>query len=228
MKPLIRRDYTRQEIKRNELANLVWRAVEWAKNNKEAAMGIAFIAFIAILIAVYFYVQYTSLKKTAWERLAVAQSYAYSGQIQPSLEQLKDIAGRFSQAEAGYFAALFQGDIYYRAGKYKEAAESYQQILKSKAPKILLPPALSGLGAGQESQGDYASASETYKKFLDQYPEHYLAPQNQLALARSLELLKSAEAKQAYEKIILLYPETYWAVQARNRLTGSQTAPSKK
>jgi len=214
---------TKQEMKRNELAEWINKAVLWIRTHKEASMGIGFISLVAALLAAYFIVQYTSLKNVSWERLAVAQSQAYAGQAQNSLDQLRELADRFGQTDAAGFGILFRGDIYYKTKTYKEAAKAYQQVLDNKSPKSVVPIAMACLASSLESDGNYPAAMETCRKFLETYGDHYLAPQVHLELARCLEATQNLEAKPTYEKVVFLYPETYWASQAKSRLSELST-----
>lgn len=221
--------WAKEEIHRNELAVLVERAVAWTLAHREAAVGGGVTLLIAGFLGVYAGVRYRDLKNTAWERLAVAQSYAFAGQDKSALEQLKDIQEKYPRARAAAFSTVFQGDIEFQTGKYKEAIADYTRSLDLKDP-TLEPFARSGIAFSHEAAGGFDKAAEAAQQFLAAHAEHFLAPQVHAVLARSLRALgRAEESKATLEKMALLYTETYWAQWAQNELNPPAAAtPAKK
>lgn len=213
------KQWVRQEIKKNEIADFLAKAAAWALANRQRAVGIAGGMLAVVIGGIYIVNQIFQNQDTAWERLAFAQSYAYQGQPAKAIEQLKLLEDQFSQTPASGFGMLFAGDILFRAGQYKEAATTYQRLLDRQSPKQTMPLAMSDLGLSQEAAEDCKSAVETNQRFLDAYADHFLAPQAHASLARCLDLLGLKDKPKAtYERMALLYPDSYWAQWAQTRL----------
>jgi tetratricopeptide (TPR) repeat protein len=212
------KQWVRQELKKNEVALATERAAAWIMNHREAAFGIGLTLLIAFFLGIYSVIRYSELKTTAWERLAVAESYAFAGQSKPALDQLKNIAEQFPRTRAAGFSQLFQADVLYQSGMYKEAIEAYQQTL-DRQDVNLSPFALSGIAFSQEASGQYQASMDTAQRFLATYQDHYLAPQVHAILAQALKSLgREEEAKATLEKIALLYPDTFWSQWAQTNL----------
>lgn len=215
------KQWARQEAKRDELAKAVGTAAFWATENRQKTLAAAGGGLGLLLLGGLILYRIHANRETAWEKLAIAQSAAYQGQLEPAMEQLQAIETRFAQTPASAFGALFTGDVLYRREKYKEAVEVYRRLADRRVPKAAVPFALSGLGLSQEAAGDCNGAMETSQRFLDAHQDHFLAPQVHASLARCLNSLGMREkARTAYERISLLYPESAWAKWAQERLKG--------
>ncbi|MBI3550389.1 MAG: tetratricopeptide repeat protein [Elusimicrobia bacterium] len=193
-------------------------AVSWANANQQKTLGVAGAVVGALALIVFVAYQYNKNRETAWERLAFAQSYFYQGQGDKSIEQLKEIETQFAQTPASGFSTLFAGDVLFRSGKYKEAAQTYQRLIERNRPPAAAPLALSGLAAAQEAAGDCKSSMDSANQFLREHQDHFLAPQVHATLARCQESLGMKDlAKATYERMVVLYPESYWAQWAKSR-----------
>ena len=222
------RHWARKEAQRNEVAVFVEKLLAWSLSHKEAALGIGLCCFVSFLLGLYIIVRYSDTRKKAWEDLAVAENLAYSGQIDNSQKQLQSLAQQFSRSDAAAFGSLFAGDLSYRSGSFTDAAKSYQAVITDNRPQALIPFALASLSAAQETAGNFAEAISTAQRFLQDYPEHVMAPQVHITLARSLLALgRREEAKTVLEKITLLYADTPWAQMASQHLVEFQPAGPK-
>ncbi|MBI4386398.1 MAG: tetratricopeptide repeat protein [Elusimicrobia bacterium] len=216
------KQWVRQEIQKNAIADYTGVALSWVQENREKVLGIGGAVLAAAILGGLFIYRTFQGRTDAWERLAVAQSYAYQGQAGQALEQINALQLQARRTPAAGFGMLFAGDVLYRAGKYREAADTYQKILDEGVPKSLFPFALGNLGLTQEAAGDCRRAAATGQQFLDAYQDHFLAPPVHASLARCIETLGDKEkAKAAYERISLLYPDTPWAQWAQARLKPS-------
>ena len=214
--------WIRQQIRHDDVHDTFDKAVVWVQANRQAAGMAAGAAVLAVLVVSLIFFQRTAARTASWERLGLAQSYAYSGRQDASLEQLKQLAADYPTSDAAGFGELFAGDLLYQGGKFKQATEHYTKLLDRGAPKALQPVALNDLALAQESDGQPQLAVQTAQRFLETYSEHFLAPQIHACLARCLQALGQADqAKAAYQKISLQYPDTSWAAWAQSRLKGS-------
>lgn len=215
------KQWAKEQIHRNELAVGVSKTVSWIESNRTQALAFGGgVLAVTAIVGLFFY-QTTKTRRTAWEKLAMAQSIAYQSP-EKGLEELKTIADIYSQTEAASHALLSAGDLMYKGGRYKEAREYYQRIIDQPSARQLLPLAMSNLGLAYEGEKDFKKAVEANQRFLDAHQDHFLAPQVHGSLARSLEALgQKDQAKSTYERMSLLYPETYWAQWAKGRLSPS-------
>jgi TolA-binding protein len=216
------KQWVRQEVKRNELQELVDSAAVWISRNQQMAASIAggiAVVVIAICLLVY---KSRSAQSASWDRLALAEDTAYAGQLESSLQQIKDLTTQYPNSQAAAYALLFEGDILYPRGQYKEALDAYNKVLENSEPKVLQPLALGDSAVTQEAAGQCPQAIQTAQHFLELYPDHYLAPQVHASLARCLAVGGQADqARTAYQKITLQYPDTSWAAWAKARLEAS-------
>lgn len=217
--------WARQEVKHNEMQIFVNNALLWVRDNRQTASLAGGAAAFAALAALFAFYHAVSARNAAWTQLSLAQDYAYRGHPELSFQEIKDLTSQHPGAKAASFGQLFAGDLLYPRGQYKEALESYGKVLEKGEPKALQPLALANTGVTQEAAGDCRQAVQTDQRFLDAYPEHFLAPQVHASLARCLESLGQADqAKSACQKIVLQYPDTAWAAWAQSRLQSPQTA----
>jgi TolA-binding protein len=73
----------------------------------------------------------------------------------------------------------------------------------------------------KEAAAAYSKAREISRKFLDTFPDHFMAPTVHACMARCLGYLKQVDdQKAALQKMTLQYPDTYWASWAQAKLQG--------
>ncbi|MBI3551460.1 MAG: tetratricopeptide repeat protein [Elusimicrobia bacterium] len=219
------KQWVRQEIKRNELQELVDRVLLWASSNQQLAAAIGGGTAAAALLAGILIYRSHSMQSAAWDRLALAEDSAYAGQVESSLKQISELAAQYPNTAAAGYGYLFQGDLLYPRGQYKEALEAYNKVLESGQPKVLQPLALGDTALAQEAAGQCEQSALSAQRFLETYPDHFLAPQVHACLARCLQARGQADqARTAYQKITLQYPETSWALWAKKRLDSPAAA----
>jgi tetratricopeptide (TPR) repeat protein len=212
--------WVRQQVRHKDLVQeSVEKSVNWVDGNRSfaaaAAAGAAVLALVLGLIVSHV----RGAATQSWDRLAVAQGMAYGGHPDEAMAQIKQLVEERPSSDAAAFGRLFAGDVAFSRGQYKEALEQYNSVLEKGTPAALQPIALSDLAITQEADGQLQPAQQTAQKFLDQYPDHFLAPQVHATLARALASLGQTEqAKTAYQKIALQYEGTTWAAWAALRL----------
>ncbi|MDI6640787.1 MAG: tetratricopeptide repeat protein, partial [Elusimicrobiota bacterium] len=174
-------------------------------------------------LGIYFYIRYTGVKKSAWDKISIAQGYAHQGMTNQSIQLLDDIISKFGNSDIGQQARLTKADICFKTKNYNLAAQIYQQVIDGKKggrTKNIIPFAYAQLGATKENLGDYQGAISTYNEFIVKFPEHFLVPRIYDSLARVYLVTGSSEqAKQTYEKLVTLYPGTYWAQQVQRNFS---------
>jgi TolA-binding protein len=178
--------------------------VFWADHGKQ--ITIATVVVIAI-VGVLLYRQYQSSAQAeqATSMLANARDTA-------SLEQvIRDYPNSSTAAEAMSRLA----DVYYRSGKYAEAASTYERITKEFPAHVLAQSAKLGLATVLETQGNVEGAKIQYLQIINSGQNNYVANAAKMGLARCLEVGgQKKEARQLYEEILALGQNSPWFTQA--------------
>ena len=214
----------RQKLKKNELEDLVIRAVEWIKSNRSTFYTGVGIAADILIFGIFFITRYHSLSVRGEERLTLAQAQTYQGQADQALASLDAITVQYSGTLA-IRARLMKADILSGLKRYKDAEETLRTAIEKRKPESMIPLAVAALGNVQETAEDYASAAKTYADFTARFPDHYLAPRVYESLARAYALSgNTVDAKNINEKIVTLFPTSPWAQRAQERM--STMAPS--
>lgn len=194
--------------------------LNWIKNNRQTAIGIAMIIVLMIIISIAFYVNYSKNSQTAQKQLFIAQQVAYGGRIDAALKQLTDVENNFNSRPEADFAIYNKGDIFFDQGQFKEAAQEYNKVLQRKSNKDLLPYAAYSLAKSYQAMQDYDTAIVKLKDFISAWPEHFLCGQAYSSLAYIYQKKGDlASAKEINQKITVLFPQTDWAEEAKSRLS---------
>lgn len=217
--------WVRQEVKKEAIADTLSKSVSWFEANRQQAIAAGGAILVLLILGGYFAFQKLSGERMAWRLLAYSQSLAYQGKLPDALNQLEMLSDRYSNSSAWGFGVLLAGDINFRSGQYTKAVDFYRKIVDRQAPKALVPIALSDEILAEESGNDCRDSIETSKRFLEQYKDHYLAPQANASLARCLKAMgRNEEAKAALQQMSTLYPadqEPYWNQWAQAQLKAS-------
>jgi len=211
-------EMTKQDIKRNDLADALEQGMRWVRLHPQQALWGGIGVAVVVLAAAAFTIRRHQSREEAWANLAAATTYAYSGQTDAALGQVKALAEAHGGSAAAGYARLLAGDIHFQQGRFKEAVQAYQELLEQPGNAASAPMALSGLALAQEGAGDCSAGAASAQRFLDSHQDHYLAPQTHAVLARCLATQgKTEEAKAAFQRIEILYPGTYWEAWAKAR-----------
>jgi TolA-binding protein len=212
-------DLTRQQLKRNELADLIVAAVTWIKNNRNLFLSIAGTASAVLILGIFFFTRYYALTKRANDKLAIAQGFMYRGQNNEAVKLIDEVIRQYSRTPAADKARLLKADYLSIQGDYEGAQKAVAPVVEKGKPKSVVPLAYGALGRVQENAGKYQEAIKTYTAFLDKYAEHFMAPKIYESLGRVYELSNMpAEARSTYEKLATLFPASGWAQRAQERL----------
>ncbi|OGR83461.1 MAG: hypothetical protein A2901_01725 [Elusimicrobia bacterium RIFCSPLOWO2_01_FULL_54_10] len=195
---------SRDDIKTDAFQERLKAALEWIAAHRQTFFSVVGTVAVVIAVAVFVVTNFRSLNQQAWERYNRGAH--------------DDVINNFGRTKAASYSLLAKGDQFYSEKKFAESQDAYRKCLANNPPQIIIPFALSGLGAAQEDSGDYAGAIDSYKKFTSNHPDHILAPKIYESLARVYEISKNLDAaKEIYEKIITMFPDSLWAQNARGR-----------
>jgi tetratricopeptide (TPR) repeat protein len=166
--------------------------VFWQQHGQKIIWAAIGAAALAVVLLVW-QRQKTQRAEEAAARLAVAtQETALQGIIQ-------DYPGQ----EVAASAMIRLGDLYFRTGRYAEAASVYQKLLATFPRHPLAQTAMLGLAAVQEAQGNFSAAKDQYLQLASSYPGGYASLAARMGAARCAELLgQIKEARQMYEELL--------------------------
>lgn len=219
-------DVFRQGLKKNELEDFVVKAVNWAKSNKQFFNGIAGTIAVVIVFAIFFFARFHAARLRANDKLSYAQANFMQGKTQDGLNILDGIIAQYPGSAADYKARIQKAEYMVGIQNFNEAEKTIIPVVEKGKPKIIIPLAMSMLGAIKEDAGKYKEAIATYNTFLDNYPDHFLTPKIYESLARVYEITGATQdAKSTYEKLETLYPSTEWAQRAQERIMAITNAP---
>jgi len=219
-------DMTRQHLKKNELEDFVIKSVEWVKSNRQLASSIGGSAAVALILIIFFFVRFHTVRLRAEEKLSFAEASFYQGKQQDGVRIVDEIISQYPGTNAEYQARLQKTLYLLEIHDYDAADKTIIPVTQSGKPGTIVPIAMSLLGAIKENAGKYGEAIQAYNEFLDRFPEHYYAPKIYESLARVYEITGSMEnAKATYEKLATLYPSSAWSAKAQERIAAIARTP---
>jgi len=178
--------------------------VFWAERGKQITIA------AVVVIAIAGFLLYRQYQSSA--QAEQAASMLANARDTVSLEQvIRDYPNSSTAAEAMSRLA----DLYYRSGKYAEAASTYERITKEFPSHLLAQSAKLGLASILEAQGNVDGAKAQYLQIINSGPNNYVVNAAKMGLARCLEVGgQKKEARQLYEEILALGQNSPWFTQA--------------
>jgi tetratricopeptide (TPR) repeat protein len=209
---------TKSEAAQDEVKDAIEEGVEWIlARRRQAAWTAGGVIAAAVLAGVLIYAR-RARANAAWDKLAQAEQYAYSGRAPEARTLINQLSADGSVPEASALAVILDGDLHYPRGEYDAALKAYDQAAQS-APAGLKPFALADKVATLEAAGKAAECAAAAQSFLSANPEHMLAPQVHVSLARcQLAQGQADAAKVTLQRISLQYSNSPWAAWASARL----------
>jgi tetratricopeptide (TPR) repeat protein len=213
---------TKSEAAQDEVKDFVEEAVDWIiVRRREAAWTAGGVAAAALIVGLFLYGRHARAN-AAWDKLSQAELYAYSGRLPEAQTLLTQVVDDGGARGATTLAYMLQGDLHYPHGEYDQALTAYDKAAQD-ATDPLRPYALADKVMTLQAAGKNAECAAAAQSFLDATPDHLLAAQVHVALARCQLAQGQAEAAKAtLQRISLQYPNTPWAEWASARL---QTSP---
>jgi TolA-binding protein len=193
--------------------------VFWADHGKHVT------AAVVTIVAVGFVLLYRQ-HQSSMQAEQAADSLARATDVSALEHVIQDFPKSKTAAEA-----LSQlADVYYRNGKYTEAASTYERILRDFPTHPLSESAKLSLAVVLEAQGNLNGAGAQYQQIINSSPNSYVANAARMGLARCLEIQgQKKEARQTYEEVLALGQNSPWFTQAYLRwVVLSRDAPPEK
>ena len=180
----------------------------WEKYGKQITGWIVAIAAVG-LILLYWQHQTTSRTEEAENSLAHATD---SGALQA-------VARDFPKSPAAAEAMARLADLFYRNGRYPEAANTYESLIREFPNHPLGLSSKLGLAASLEGAGNVEGAKAQYLQIIRTDAGSYIANAAKMGLARCLEIQgQKKEALQLYEELLSAGQNTPWFEQAYLRM----------
>ncbi len=215
---------TRSELKENMLASKMEGSLGWFNAHRVPVFASLGIGVAVMLIASVFIIRKRERTEIEWTRLAQAQGLLGEKRFEVADGMLNDIANTNAGTLTAAYAHYHLAESQLEQKKFNDAIKSLGDVVAQTTDKPLRPIALSNLGFAQEQKGDFTGAAQTYRQFLEQYGDHFLAARTQLRLG--LSLIRGGDidgGKKALGQLIDLYPTSPWSENARRFMDKSKT-----
>ena len=209
---------SRQPAKQDEVRDLVARGIDYVLlHRRETLMILAGLAVAGVAGGLFAYSR-TARENDAWEKLAMAEAYAYYGKAPEAQAALDEVAGQTVSGSAAALASLLDGQLRQAKGEHDQALAAFARAADA-APEALKPFALAERAYALERAGKHAECAAAAQSFADANGDHFLAPSMLELQGRCLFGAGQKEAaKAAWQKLSLQFPETPWAARANARL----------
>ena len=213
---------TKSEAAKDEVKDFVEEAVDWIiVRRRQVGLTAGGVAVVALIAGLFLYGRHARTN-AAWDKLSQAELYAYSGRVPEAQTLLTQITEEGGAKAASTLAYMLQGDLHYPHGEYDQALAAYDKASQD-ATDPLRPYALADKVITLQAAGKSTDCVAAAQSFLDATPDHLMAAQVHVALARCQLAQGQAEAAKAtLQRISLQYPNTPWSEWASARL---QTSP---
>jgi TolA-binding protein len=193
--------------------------VAWIRAHQEQSWAIAGTAVGAVLLVFFMINRRQAENESAWSQLGAAQGPLLQGQFDQASKALEEWSARYKGTSADSYARFIRAELYYQTKNYAGAAKVYAELAGQGDPAELRPLALAAESSAEEMAGHLAEAQSAAQRFLDKYPEHFLAASMYLAQARLAEMTgNTANAAAIYDRFAILYPQSSLAPFAKFRL----------
>lgn len=207
---------TKADLKENLLASRLEGVVRWIADNRPAVLTGAGVLIATILVSSVFIIQRSDQTKADWTRLSQAQALLSMKKYPEAVQVLTDVHNTSPDMDAKLYAGFYLGQAALAEKKLDDAVKHFSDVNALGIKHAIRPLALSNLGFTYEQKGDYANAAQTYRQFMSEYAEHFLAPRVQLSLGRTLATSNDPKgAQEALGHLVDLYPTSPWAENAR-------------
>jgi len=207
---------TKAELKENLLASRLEGAIKWIVDHRPAVLTAFGIIVVTALFASVFILQRSNQTKTDWTRLSQAQALMDMKRLDQSRGIFQSVYDTSPDLDAKLYAGFYLGQLDLQEKKYDEAITRFSAVVSNATDHPLRPLALSNLGFAYEEKGDFVNAVQTYRQFMTDHAEHFMAARVQLSLGRALAASNDIpSAKEELSRLIDLYPTSPWAERAR-------------
>lgn len=188
---------------------------EWYEQNRQQVVGAVVAVAIALLIIAVYVVVTGRSEDRALELIEDARQIENT---ETRIGSLADIVDSYPRTTAAYEAMFLLGNAYYETGRYEEARETFEKLLKKYSKSYFAPMAEEGLAYVAEAQGDSQTAIDHFKRVTEKYPETIAAHRAFMDLGRIYESIGDTDrAARAYDDLVSRYPGSAYADKAAEK-----------
>jgi TolA-binding protein len=219
------REMSKQDIRRNPLAEWVGAVVRMVASHRSLALGLV-VAAVVIAGGIGAYRWYEGQQEIQAQQAFAAAEQAMRGEkpgtplnVDEAAKRLGEVAEKFPRTLTAQQALLLLGNIRFDGGKFDDALAVYNQYLSQFPRGTFRVIAAIGKAYAQEAKGDLQGGVNTLSDVIAAAPNDPLLGEAYSTLARAYESLKKPEdALRIYGQIAEKYPQTQWAQNALQRM----------
>jgi TolA-binding protein len=224
------KELTKDDIRRNPLAEWIGAALQFIQERKALAIGI----LVAIVVIGGSFAAYT-WHRTVQEReaqglLMKASSAMWGGApgAQRNPDEAKkvyaEVAAKYPGTVAAEEALIRLGNLQFEGNRYDEAIAAYGNYLTSYPSGRLRAMAGIGKAYAEEAKSDLPAAEKTLTQLVESVKDDPLAGEAYSSLAHVYEAMKKPEdALRIYNQIAERFPQTHWTQNALQRMSALKT-----
>lgn len=203
---------------KNQAEKFLLISVRWIADHQERFWTAVGAVALTLVVVVFTINQRAKMQEDAWTQLGIAQGQLFQGNTKDAIASLDSWEARFSGSRAADYARFMRADLLAKTTQYAEAAAIYADLAARAQPDVLRPLALAAQVTAEDLAGRTAEAQAAAQRFMDTYPDHYMAAPILFEQARLADKTRDAAAAAAlYDRITVLYPQSPWAELAKRR-----------
>jgi tetratricopeptide (TPR) repeat protein len=184
------------------------------------SVGFSLILISFLVIVVMMKLHQTKVR--AEEKIAVAESYFYTGRFDDGMRLLDEIINTYKNTKYFSYAMYLKANSLYEHKNFEQAKKVCLEILSFKKTKNIIVPTMYILAQCYQNLNNFDEAIKVFNDIVKEFPDHYLTPRVYESLGFCYELKGDLQkAKEIYERMNILYPGTYWASIAQQKLVHS-------
>lgn len=207
----------RPDLKENLLAIKLEALIKWVIANHQKVLTVGGILLAALLIGSVFVLRRKEAHQTFSTRLAMAESLYNQKQFTQAKQILSELRTQVSSPDLLSHILYYSGLVALGEKDWENAVSYFSQVTNLPGSYPIESLAMLNLAHTYQQKKDYSSAAQTYRNFMADYPEHFMAARVQLEMGRVLILSgQTEEGRKALEQLIDLYPTSTWAENARS------------
>jgi len=217
---------SKQDIRRNPLAEWVGAVVRAIASHRSLVLGLA-VAAVVISGGIGAYLWYGDHQENLAQQAFAAAEQAMRGEkpgtppnVEDATKKLGEVVSKFPRTVTAQQALILIANIRFDGGKFDDALATYNQYLSQFPRGKFRVIAAIGKAYTQEAKGDLQGEVNTLTEVIAATPNDALLGEAYSTLARVYESLKKPEdALRIYGQIAEKYPQTQWAQNALQRMS---------
>ncbi len=220
------RTISKQEIRRNPLAEWVGAAVRFVQAYQVAIVAVVVVLAIGAIGAGAYWWHQQRQEEEASRLLGNAfaktrgEEPGAAGNPGEAAKLFQEVVKQYPKTGSAEEALIALGNLQYSEGKTDDALASFSQYLTAFPRGRFILEAGLGKAYAQEAKGDFQGAAQTLSQILNKNKEDPLAGEAYMSLARVYEEMKKPDdAMRVYGEVVERYPQTRWAQHALQRMS---------